>query len=53
MRKLISMLLALLLVALPVLAENWNPYDYTDALNAAGRQYYEDAMKVFYSVYGE
>jgi multiple sugar transport system substrate-binding protein len=30
-----------------------DPYDYTDALNAAGRQYYEDAMKVFYSVYGE
>jgi multiple sugar transport system substrate-binding protein len=30
-----------------------DPYDYTDALNAAGRQYYEDAMKVYYSVYGE
>ena len=29
-----------------------DPYDYTDALNAAGRQYYEDAMKVFYEVYG-
>ena len=30
-----------------------DPYDYTDALNAAGRQYYDDAMAVFHSVYGE
>ena len=29
-----------------------DPYDYTDALNTAGRQYYDDAMAVFYSVYG-
>ena len=30
-----------------------DPYDYTDALDEAGRTYYQDAMKVFYSVYGE
>lgn len=36
MRKLISMLLALLLVALPALAENWNPYDYTDDITGDG-----------------
>lgn len=30
-----------------------DPYDYTDKLDAAGRQYYEDAMAVFYSVYGQ
>ena len=30
-----------------------DPYDYTDALNEAGRKYYEDALKVFMSVYGE
>ena len=30
-----------------------DPYGYADKLNEAGRQYYEDAMKVFFSVYGE
>ena len=30
-----------------------DPYDYTDSLDEAGRKYYEDALNVFYSVYGE
>jgi len=30
-----------------------DPYDYVDALDEAGRQYYDAAMEVFYSVYGE
>ncbi|MBR3494379.1 MAG: extracellular solute-binding protein [Clostridia bacterium] len=29
-----------------------DPYDYTDKLNEAGRQYYEDAMAVFQAAYG-
>lgn len=30
-----------------------DPYDYTDTLDEMGRKYYDDAMKVFYTVYGE
>ncbi len=30
-----------------------DPYDYTDALNEAGRQYHAEAMEKFYSVYGK
>jgi multiple sugar transport system substrate-binding protein len=30
-----------------------DPYDYTDKLAEAGRQYYDEAMAVFYGVYGQ
>ncbi len=30
-----------------------DPYDYTDTLDEMGRKYYDDAMAVFYTVYGE
>ena len=30
-----------------------DPYDYTDKLAEAGRKYYDDAMEVFYGVYGK
>ena len=30
-----------------------DPYDYTDKLAEAGRQYYDEAMAVFFGVYGQ
>jgi hypothetical protein len=30
-----------------------DPYDYTDKLAEAGRKYYDEAMAVFYGVYGQ
>ena len=30
-----------------------DPYDYTDILAEAGRKYYDEAMEVFYGVYGK
>lgn len=30
-----------------------DPYDYADDLNEKGRQYYEEAMEVFYTIYGQ
>ncbi len=41
MKRWISLVLALLLFALPALAENWNPYDYTDDIT-------EDGCPIYY-----
>ena len=30
-----------------------DPYDYTDTLDAKGREYYDATMEAFYAVYGE
>ena len=30
-----------------------DPYDYTDTLDAKGREYYDATMEAFYAVYGQ
>jgi len=36
-----------------IFAEAIDPYDYTDALDEAGRKYYDDTLARFFEVYGQ